>query len=105
MSGEAADLLAPFMFIIWQSTIRDDADTSPFQIGVRVTSGHNAGDFVVSVSPDGMTCEAGAVDELPCTLEFDPAGLVLTAFGRCNTGTVRGDGALADRFLNLFYRI
>jgi uncharacterized protein (TIGR03083 family) len=105
MSGEAADLLAPFMFIIWQSTIKPDADTSSFQIGVRVTNGHNAGDFVVGVSPDGMTCEAGAVDALPCVLEFDAASLVLTAFGRCSTGTVRGDRAIAERFLNLFYRI
>jgi uncharacterized protein (TIGR03083 family) len=105
MSGEAADLLVPFMFIIWQSTIRADADTSPLRIGVRVTSGHNAGAFRISVSPDGMTYEPGSVDDLPCVLEFDPASLVLTAFGRCNTGTVRGDPAVADRFLNLFHRI
>jgi hypothetical protein len=38
-------------------------------------------------------------------IEFDAASLVLTTFGRCNTGTVRGDTALANRFLNLFYRI
>lgn len=105
MSGEAADLLAPFMFIIWQSTIRSDADTAPFQIGVRVTSGHNAGDFRVSISPEGMTYEPGSLDDLPCVLEFDAASLVLTTFGRCNTGTVRGDAAIADRFLNLFHRI
>jgi len=30
---------------------------------------------------------------------------VLTTFGRMNAGTVRGDEALADRFLNLFFRI
>lgn len=105
MSGEAADLLVPFMFVLWQSTIRADADTSPFQLGIRVTSGHNAGDYRVSISPDGMTYEAGSVEDEPCVLEFDAAGLVLTTFGRCNTGTVRGDPAIADRFLNLFFRI
>ncbi len=31
--------------------------------------------------------------------------LVLTAFGRINGGNARGDQELADRFLNLFYRI
>ncbi len=31
--------------------------------------------------------------------------LVLTTFGRVNGGTVRGDEDLADRFLNLFFRI
>jgi uncharacterized protein (TIGR03083 family) len=105
MDGEVADLLVPFMFVLWQFTIRDGADMSPFELGIRVTSGHNAGDFRISVSQDGMAYEAGAVDDLPCVLEFDAAGLVLTAFGRCNTGTVRGDAALADRFLNLFFRI
>jgi uncharacterized protein (TIGR03083 family) len=105
MSGDAADLLVPFMFGLWQSTIRADADTSPYHLGIRVTSGHNAGDYRVSISPDGMTYEPGSVDDEPCVLEFDPAGLVLTTFGRCNTGTVRGDQAIADRFLNLFFRI
>ncbi|MDT4922975.1 MAG: hypothetical protein QOG01_688 [Pseudonocardiales bacterium] len=105
MDGDAADLLVPFMFVLWQFTIRADADTSPFELGIRVTSGHNAGDFRVSVTPDGMTYEPGAVDDLPCVLEFDAGSLVLTTFGRCNTGTVRGDAAIGERFLNLFFRV
>ncbi len=44
LSGEAADLLVPFMFIIWQYTIKSDADMSPFEIGIRVLGGHNAGE-------------------------------------------------------------
>jgi len=105
MSGDAADLLVPFMFVLWQSTIRADADLSPFHLGIRVTSGHNAGDYQVSISPDGMTYVPGPVDDEPCVLEFDAASLVLTTFGRCNTGSVRGDRVIADRFLNLFFRI
>ena len=42
---------------------------------------------------------------LPTVLDFDPGSLVLTTFGRSNSGTVRGNPALADRFLNLFFRI
>ena len=38
-------------------------------------------------------------------IEFDPGSFVLTAFGRSNAGTIRGDVAVADRFLNLFFRI
>ena len=102
--ADTADLLVPFMFIIWQSTIRPDADLTPFQIGVRV-SGRNAGDTVVSIGEGGMTYEPGNIDDLPAVLEFDPGSLVLTAFGRFNGGTASGDAALADRFLNLFYRI
>jgi 2'-5' RNA ligase len=37
--------------------------------------------------------------------ELAQIDLVLTTFGRSNSGTVRGDARLADRFLNLFYRI
>jgi hypothetical protein len=45
------------------------------------------------------------VDDLPAVIEFDPGSFVLTAFGRSNSGTIRGDIAVADRFLNLFFRI
>jgi uncharacterized protein (TIGR03083 family) len=105
MAGDAADLLVPFMFVLWQSTLKPDADKSPFQIGVRVFGGHNAGDTRVSISQDGMAYGPGNVDDLACVLEFNAAGMVLTTFGRCRTGTVRGDQALAEQFLNLFYRI
>jgi uncharacterized protein (TIGR03083 family) len=104
LDSEAADLLVPFMFIIWQATIKPDADMSPFTIGIRV-SGRNAGDTRVTVSESGMSYEPGDISDLPAVIEFDPAALVLTAFGRINGGTASGDTALADRFLNLFYRI
>jgi uncharacterized protein (TIGR03083 family) len=104
LSADAADLLAPFMFIIWQNTIRPDADMAPFSVGITVT-GRNAGSFRVSIGPDGMAYEPGDVSDLPAVIDFDSGSLVLTAFGRCNTGTVRGDQAVAERFLNLFYRI
>jgi len=104
LPADTADLLVPFMFIIWQSTVRPDADLSPFTIGIRV-SGRNAGDTRVSISDQGMSYEPGSIDDLPAILEFDPGSLVLTAFGRVNGGTAIGDAALADRFLNLFYRI
>ena len=92
------------MFVLWQSTIKPDADLSPFQIGIRVT-GRNAGEYRISVSDQGMQYEPGDVDDLPAVLDFDAGSLVLTTFGRSNSGTVRGDAALADRFLNLFFRI
>jgi uncharacterized protein (TIGR03083 family) len=104
LPADAADLLVPFMFIIWQSTIRPSADTTPFTIGVTVT-GRNAGSYRVSISDQGMTYEPGDVSDLPAVVEFDAGSMVLTAFGRINGGNARGDLALAERFLNLFYRI
>ena len=104
LSGDAADLLVPFMFAIWQGTVRDDAVTEPFTIGIRVT-GRNAGDYRVSVSDQGLSYEPGEIDNLPALIEFDAGSLVLTAFGRSNSGTVRGDMDVAERYLNLFFRI
>ena len=104
ISGEAADLLVPFMFVIWQYTIKPGADLSPFTIGITV-SGRNAGSYRVSISDQGMSYEPGEVDDLPAVIDFDAGGMVLTAFGRINGGNARGDQALAERFLNLFYRI
>jgi uncharacterized protein (TIGR03083 family) len=104
ISGDAADLLVPFMFVLWQYTIKPDADLTPFTIGIRVT-GRNAADYRVSISDQGMSYEPGNIDDLPTTIEFDAGSLVLTTFGRINGGTVRGDEDLADRFLNLFFRI
>ena len=52
-------------------------------------------------APPGHRIAAG----LPAVLEFDAGSLVLTAFGRVNAGTIRGDRAVADQFLNSFFRI
>jgi uncharacterized protein (TIGR03083 family) len=105
LPAEAADLLVPLCFVVWQSTAAVNTDTEPFEVGVRITSGANAGDSVVSVSGEGLNVQSGSVDGLPSVLEFDPAGFVLTAYGRFNGGTVRGDAAPAQRLLNLFFRI
>jgi len=102
LSGEAADLLVPFMFVLWKYTT---GAKDPCQLGIRITSGPNAGDTRVTVGPDGMDYAAGDIDDLPAVIEFDPGSFVLTAFGRSNAGTIRGDRAVADRYLNLFFRI
>ena len=66
LSGEAADLLVPFMFAIWQGTVRSEAVGEPFTIGIRV-SGANAGDYRVSVSDRG--------DDLRARGDREPAHL------------------------------
>jgi uncharacterized protein (TIGR03083 family) len=104
LPGDAADLLVPFMFAIWQGTVKPDLANDPFTIGIRV-SGRNAGDYRVSIADGALTYEPGEIEDLPAYIEFDAGSLVLTAFGRANAGTVRGDLALAERYLNLFFRI
>ena len=78
--------------------------STPFSLGIAV-SGRNAGSYRVSVADKAMSYEQGDVSDLPTVIDFDPGSMVLTAFGRSNSGTVRGDLDVADRFLNLFFRI
>jgi uncharacterized protein (TIGR03083 family) len=103
LSGDAADLLTPFMFVLWQATTAATAEDA-CEIGVRITSGPNAGETRVRIGEAGMEYSAGPVDDLT-VLEFDPGSFVLTAFGRSNAGTIRGERAVADRYLNVFFRI
>lgn len=105
LAADAADMLVPLAFVLWQSTPNVPADTPAYQIGIKVTSGENAGDSLVSVSPDGITVQPGDDSGAPAVIEFDPAAFVLTAFGRMNAGTARGDVAIATRFLGSFFRI
>jgi hypothetical protein len=60
---------------------------------------------LVSIGPDGLSYAQEDVSGLPAVIEFDAGSLVLTAFGRVNAGTIRGDRAVADQFLNSFFRI
>jgi uncharacterized protein (TIGR03083 family) len=104
LDADTADLLVPLSFILWAETAVPPPDTEPFSIGVRVT-GRNGGDTRTHVRPEGVTHEPGDIDGLPAVIEFDPASLVLTSYGRINGGTTHGDRALAGRFRDLHIRI
>ncbi len=105
LSGDVADLLVPFMFVLWQSTAAVPDGAEPSELGVRITTGANAGDTIMRVGSEGLSYESGDLSTVSTVIEFDPSSFVLTAFGRCNAGTVRGDAAAAENFLNLFFRI
>jgi uncharacterized protein (TIGR03083 family) len=102
---EAADLLVPFMFILWQATAAPDQGSDPCEIGIRVSGGNNAGTWRISAGPEGFSYAAGDVADLPAVIEFDPGSFVLTTFGRSNAGSIHGDLDVAERYLNAFFRI
>ncbi|HEY7438374.1 MAG TPA: maleylpyruvate isomerase family mycothiol-dependent enzyme [Acidimicrobiia bacterium] len=104
ISGDAADLLVPFVFLLWWATADTAAVDMPYEIGVR-TSGRNGGDTRCTVSEKGLRFEPGDVDGCSAIIECDPGTLVLTAYGRLNGGTVRGDEQLAAGFRSLFVSI
>ena len=105
LAGDTADMLAPLGLIVWQITADTDNIDEPFSVGVRNTSGANAGTFRMNVSKEGLAYEPGEVDDLDAVIEFDPATLVLTAYGRMSAGTTRGDVDLANRFRSLFFKL
>jgi uncharacterized protein (TIGR03083 family) len=105
MGADASDMLVPFMFVLWQATTdvsRLGGET--LEVGVRV-SGRNAGTYRVTVTSEGMVYEPGSGNDLPVLIDFDPASLVLTAFGRVSSGTPYGDLDAARKFAGLFFRI
>jgi uncharacterized protein (TIGR03083 family) len=104
LTGEVADLLTPFMFVLWKYTTTA-APEDVLEIGIRITSGPNAGDTRVTIGENGMDYAPGAASPGSTVLEFDPGSFVLTAFGRSNAGTIRGERTSADKYLNLFFRI
>ena len=104
VAGDAADLLVPFVFLLWGATADTSSVKQPFGIGIR-TFGQNGGETKVEVSPQGVRFSDGEIGDSRATLEFDPGTLVLAAYGRINGGTVRGDPDRASRFRSLFISI
>jgi uncharacterized protein (TIGR03083 family) len=104
IEGDAADLLVPFVHLLWWATADTTSVETPYAIGVR-TTGHNGGDTRFDVSDTGLQFSPGNIDTCDAILEFDPATLVLTAYSRVNGGSVRGDRQLAADFRSLFVSI
>jgi uncharacterized protein (TIGR03083 family) len=104
IAGDAADLLVPFVFLLWWATAETASVDTPYAIGIR-TTGRNGGDTRFDVTDKGIQFAPGIIDTLPAILEFDPATLILTAYNRINGGTVRGDQQLATKFRSLFVSI
>jgi hypothetical protein len=105
LEARSADLLVPLCFVLWSATAKVGPDTRASEVGVRITSGANAGDTRITVGPEGLAYNAESIDGLPTVIDFDPASFVLTAYGRMNAGTVHGDRELGHEFLAGFFRI
>ena len=105
LEGRAADLLVPLCFVLWTATAKVGPDTKPMELGVRILSGENAGETHIAVTPEGLSTSADSIADVPTVIDFDPASFVLTAYGRMNAGTVKGDRDLGHEFLDGFFRI
>jgi uncharacterized protein (TIGR03083 family) len=104
LSADAVDLLVPVIFILWQATADTAGVTEPYCVGIR-TSGRNGSEMRMNVTGEGIQYEPGSLDDCVAVLDFDPASLVLTAYGRINGGCAHGDRAKASDFRSLFFAI
>ncbi len=101
----AADTLVPFMFILMQATVDEQAARGvACSCGIRLEGG-SGGSWRVSVAGGKLAYEEGGTDACQATFSFDPSEFVLTAFQRIAGGRVAGDPAVADQFRRLFFRI
>ena len=92
LSGDAADLLIPVIYILWQAT----ADISGVDRAVHGRGAHQRAQrrrHALRRLGRGRPVRARRRERLPAVLEFDPATLVLTGYARINGGTVWGDQA------------
>lgn len=101
LRDDTADLLVPFVFLLWSVTAQPEPGTEPFAIGIR-TTGRNGGDVRGDVDAAGIRFTDASVDDCRTIVEFDPGTLVLTAYGRVSAGTVHGDPSDGARFLSRF---
>jgi uncharacterized protein (TIGR03083 family) len=104
LPGDAADLLVPFVYLLWWATADTSSVEVPYAIGIR-TTGHNGGDTRFDVTHTGLQFAPANIETCPAIFEFDPATLVLTAYNRINGGTIRGHHQLATNFRSLFISI
>ncbi len=104
LAGDSADLLVPFVFVLMRATADTTALDEEYAVGIR-TTGRNGGDTRVDVTRAGLHIAPRAIEDCAAILELDPATLVLTAYGRVNSGTIRGDRRAASRFRSLFVAI
>jgi uncharacterized protein (TIGR03083 family) len=104
IAGDAADLLVPFVYLLWWATADTSSVETPYTIGIR-TTGQNGGDTRCEVTKLGLHFAPANLDDCPTIVEVDPTTLVLTAYNRINSGTIRGDRQLAANFRSLFVSI
>jgi uncharacterized protein (TIGR03083 family) len=104
IAGDAADILVPFVPLLWWATADTTAVEAPYAIGIR-TSGRNGGETRFDVTNQSLEFAPAEIDDCAAILEFDPASLLLTAYNRINGGTVRGDRRRAADFRSLFIAI
>ena len=88
--ADAADLLVPFVFLLWSATADTTSVETEYSIGIR-TTGRNGGDTKINVSRQGLRFARDSLDDCATIVEYDPGTFVLAGYNRVNAGTIHGD--------------
>jgi uncharacterized protein (TIGR03083 family) len=107
LDERTAGVLVPYMFIIWQYSVdQDAAEGVDITYGVEV-DGEWGGKWKLSVKDGQFNYEAvDDMSDLPAVLHFDhPSDMVLTTYQRFEGGTVSGDQEIINTARNVFFSI
>lgn len=107
LDERTAGVLVPYMLILMQSTVDQEAAKGvDIEYGI-VVDGDWGGAWRVRVKDGQFNYEpADDVSTLPAVIHFpDASDFVLTTFGRLEAGTATGDPDVIDKARHLFFRI
>jgi uncharacterized protein (TIGR03083 family) len=107
LDERTAGVLVPYMFIIWQYSVdQEAAEGVDITYGVDI-DGEWGGKWKLSVKDGQFNYEAvDDLSDLPAVLHFDhPSDMVLTTYQRFPGGTITGDASIIDTARNLFFSI
>ena len=105
LNDDAANTLIPYMFIVLQVTVDQEAARGfDATWGVRI-SGDAGGSWKLELKGGKLNYEEASVAACPVVFNFDANDWVLTAYQRFPGGAVIGDRQLAYRIRRLFFKI
>ena len=107
LDERTAGVLVPYMFVIWQYSVdQEAAEGVDITYGVEI-DGEWGGKWKLAVKDGQFSYEAvDDTSDLPAVLHFDhPSDMVLTTYQRFPGGTVTGNPEIIDTARNLFFSI
>lgn len=107
LDERTAGMLIPYMFIIWQYSVDQEAAKGvDITYGVKV-DGEWGGQWKLAVKDGQFSYEpVDDVSDLPAVLHFrHPSDMVLTTYQRIEGGEVIGDPAIIEKTRHLFFHI
>jgi uncharacterized protein (TIGR03083 family) len=107
LDERTAGVLIPYMFIIWQYSVKQEAaEGVDMKYGIKV-DGEWGGQWLATVKDGQFSYEAS--DDLSGTQALfhyrHPSDMVLTTYQRIAGGETSGDPAVIDKARNLFFSI